>query len=254
MKLSRGRAFIGSLLSGKNSLEKKLKETVNKWTDELNQKIADEYRELFGNTPMWSDWVDNPVKAAKIAENRRSRSQKARNSRFFKQYSTNIQKIYTQYWKERYNEIKKLYPWHPNDSSNYKKSNPYKKHYRYKVRNYGSGSRHNGKPIKYVSPALMTGFLKMSIAQAIKKDGNEYLEIFNDPLAVGFIFRPENYPTPKGGNMSYVEYFWNRASNGGDPQEIFNLPDEYWRRISAELDILVRDGIIPSFNIAARNT
>lgn len=251
--ISKGRALKSKILAGKNGLATKIEEAISEWVDDANKKIAEEYREQFGNSPMWSDWVENPIKASKLAEKRQSKSQKRRNSRLFKEYTAGVQKIYNDYWSARYKEIQDLFPWSPNSSGNYKQSDPYKKHYRYKVRNYGRSSDHNGKTIKYTSPALMTGFLKMSIFEAISNDGNDYLDIFNDPLAVGFLFKPENYPVPKGGSMSYVEYFWKKANGGGDAQEIFDLPDKYWRRISSELDTLVKNGIIPSFNIALRD-
>lgn len=237
--------------SGKDALVNELQDTVQDWTDDINSRIAKQYQDMFGNSPTWADWVENPIKARLMSRLRASKNQNKRNDVYFKRYSDNIAAIYNDYWKERWSEIEAIYPWKQN-TGDFASSKPYSQHHRFKKKNLGSSASHNNKPIKYTSPAMMTGFLKMSIIDSIRLNGNEFLEIYNDPLRVSYLFNPDAYPEAPGSSISYVEMFWSVIGED-DPQDIFNMPDKYWRRISAEIDYLAENNIIPSFNDAVRN-
>lgn len=236
------------------SLGKSVSAIAEDFLETINEKLGDKYREIFGNEGApWEAWVENRAAAERINQERALQLKRSS----LKSFNNKVEQILARYWEERYNEIIDIYysSWNIGD---YTRSLPYANHYHKKRSTFGLSAEHNGYSIRYLSPGLMTGYLKKSLFDAINQSansGNDHLSIGTNPLSVNYKFDPYSYPNGPRSSRSYVEMFWNTANRdaGLDPTDIFKLGDEHWQLISKEIDILVENKIIPEFREALRN-
>lgn len=206
--------YIGSnkkLGSASGSLVRILQDVSKNLTDDISKK----YEVVFGNTPRWRDWVIDGAKAEEIVNN------KLIKSKAYKGYRKKISDFLRDAWKERYREIIDAYA---ANVGSYKKDG-YRGHYLRKKRGKDFGGKFpyggswmntaaGSKSIKYVTPGLMTGFLRESISDAIDdgvRGNTAPIKFSNTPLQIASISNIED-----GASQEYMNayYFWNRVRKG----------------------------------------
>lgn len=244
-----------SLLIGNNKKFGKksgsLARILNNIAQNLTKDIAKKYEMVFGKNPTWRDWVINGSRAEDMI------NQKLVKSSAYKGYRKKLSNFLKQAWKERYKEIIDKYS---AQVGGYKADSPYGPHYVRKKRakdgNLYGGSWQKSAPasngVKYVSPGLMTGYLRQSISSAISdavngaKDGP--MEFSNSPLQIASI---SNIEDGKSDEFKNGYYFWNRVVKGSKGyggvsdfrrQRMFALNASQMRDASAIMtDAVVKD-------------
>lgn len=257
-KKYRGRSGLAiSLVLGNNpdnDQSYKVLRMLEKISNELTKDISSKYQAIFGKSPTWRDWVVNGEKAESIV------AQKFNSSKGLASYRRKLKTVLKDIWMQRYQDIITKYS---GAIGNYKTNPAYKAHY-VRKRRARDGDRFGGNwpntppgklGVSYVSPGLMSGYLRKSISDAIGDSidgkGNDAFKVAASPTQIASVSAIE-----EGKDEKYMNafYFLNRITKGSKGysgisefkrQRLFFLTANQMRDVSQLMSDAVVNDFIP---------
>jgi hypothetical protein len=251
-------AMSGGQGSGNGSVIKSLK----KISDSLTSDISKKYETIFGNSPSWRQWMVEGERAEEIV------SRQFIKSKGLASYRRKLKSALKQIWLDRYQEIMQKYS---GAVGNYKTNPSYRSHYARKKRASGGGlyggswqrSASSSSGVKYVSPGLMTGYLRRSISDGISSsiDGSAQstFKVGASPVQIASVSSIEEGKDPKYMNAFY---FLNRMIKGSKGysgisefkrQRLFYLKANQMRDVSQIMSDAVANDFIPELRDIVAN-
>ena len=251
LAISGGQGKTGSVIS-----------SLKKISDELTSDISKKYSTIFGNSPSWRQWMIDGERAEDIVSRQFVRS------KGLASYRRKLKSALKEIWLERYQEIMQTYS---GAVGSYKTNESYQRHY-YRKKKASGGGRYGGTwqrsapgsyGVKYVSPGLMTGYLRRSISDGIASSidgaGDSTFKVGASPVQISSVSDIESGKDPKYMNAFY---FLNRMIKGSrgysgisefKRQRLFYLKANQMRDVSQIMSDAVANDFIPELKEIVAN-